>query len=226
MAEYLFHSDETASDSRIESSHAAGISQRLRHVAFGELLGTAVAVGAVAVGRNFPAGIKATKKLDGFFAEHLADLFNVTSESGLRELGRKSTNTALIQLGGMTNVATQYKLLRASHESSDERPFYVDVAQVGLGRIISSIGAASMVGAGEFCAPATLRKVESGLDRAINVMRDNQAIAKGVFNVSPGNPLSEILVNNVLQSMGGIPCNAVTQHLFDRLVGQGYSASK
>ncbi len=128
-----------------------------------------------------------------------------------------ATNNAIMMGAGLSNPISQYIMLRFDG-GAPEAPV-VDLAQVGLSRVVSTFTAGAAVTLAEMHAPQALRVGEQAIDFGLNVLRSDRSKTPKLM-IDSKTAMSETLVHNFTQSIGGVAGETVFQSAYDRMIGR------
>ncbi len=172
------------------------------HSGLGELVGIVVSLGAV------------------YFANHLLpNQTRAATQMVARTLGkwrgthaheqeicaRKIMDVTLMNIGGLSNMSAQFALHRTSIAPDDRPPLAHELGRLFTGRVVGTVTAIGTLALTQKNAPSAMKKTE-------------QHLSKCFGSTTASNRFSELLVSDIIQSVGAVAGNAPAQILFDKLV--------
>lgn len=192
-------------DSLVEVTPKAASSQLL-HSALGEVVGLSVSLGAVYVANHmFPGQTKwATKKI----AERLGT-WRGTAPTEQLACASKIMDVTLMNIGGISNMATQFTLHRHATNPEDRQPLGHDIGRLLAGRVAGTVTSIGSLAFAQKHMPSGIGKSER---RISDVMGKGPAAER----------FAELFISDIIQSIGAIPGNVSAQLLYDQIVGNAH----
>lgn len=183
---------------------------QILNTALGEVVATAVSIGAVYVKDHLFPG--QTERATQAIAKILGG-WRETSPETQQALAAKILDVTAMHLGGLANMVTQFALRRARQPKAEQTPFLYEVGRLLFGRAAGTVMSIGTLALAESQAPDAMRqgeaKIASALDAVGKIVRiEDKHKAR----------LSELLVSSLVQSAGAMVGNAPAQLLFDRIV--------
>ena len=182
-------------------------STQLLHSSLGEAAGFAVSLGAVYFADCLLPGptSRATKRV----AQALSRWRHTETAQEIA-CARKIIDVSLMNIGGLTNMGTQFTLHRYGINPEERAPLAQDLGRLLTGRLV---GTATSIGALAF----TQKHMSSAISTGEKGISD--ALAGG----AAGDRFAELLISNIIQSIGALPGSVSAQLLYDRVMGKHHS---
>lgn len=192
-----------------EATQKAAASQLL-HSALGEVVGLSVSLGAVYVANHlFPGQTRwATKKI----AERLGTWRGTAPTEQLACAG-KIMDVTLMNIGGLSNMATQFTLHRQAMKPEDRQPLGYDLGRLLAGRVA---GTATSIG--------TLALTQKHMSS--RMFRSERRVSDILGGGAASDRFAELFVSDIIQSIGAMPGNVTAQLLYDHVVGNAPKQEK
>lgn len=209
--------------SRVDDSPKAGLHHsRAKEFVTGQALGVAVAMGSVWLARSV-----APRQMDAA-TKAVAHWMKPGSNGYTYGRAREAVNVGLMLAGGLlTSIGLQAILARKrrSENGYDEHiSVGQDISRLLTGWTVGALGATTAIylarryGVAE--SPHSVSDIVCEAERALD-----KYLLKGT-ELTPGNRISEGLVDNAIMIMGAAPVNIAAQQVFDRVTGRGHAIAK
>lgn len=170
----------------------------------GEIAGLVVSIGAV-----YGAEYLAPHQTRGFIQRLARALSHHRGESIESQFvtAHKIADFAIMNVGGMVNMSTQFALHRYCQSPEERPPLGHGLGRVLAGRLVGTVTAGSALVLAECHAPQGLESVKQRMGTMLGNHRR----------------LGELTTSSVIQSAGALPGNVAAQLLYDRLTGNDKS---
>lgn len=185
-----------------------------RNVAWGEAVGSAVALGSVFAARKaFPRQTEQmVARLAGLIEKHS----NKTPEEAHKSAERIA-DVVLMNLGGMASMLTQFGMRRALHDGH-RYSLPADLAILLVGRIAGTSTMTAGLYGTEKLASGPLRASEEGLAKGIHWLNRHALGEKSTAVTDDERRAAYVVISNVLQSIYAFPGNAAAQTFAEKVV--------
>lgn len=193
-----------------------------KNVAWGEVVGSAVALGSVFAARKaFPGQTeRMVSRLAGLIEKHSGK----TPEDA-QQAAERIVDVVLMNLGGMASMLTQFGMRRAFRDGH-HYSLPTDLAVLMAGRIAGTSTMSAGLCGTEKLAEKPLRASEEALAKGVHWLNRHALGEKGVEVTEDERRAAYVVISNVLQSIYAFPGNAAAQTFAERVadsVGKGQS---